>query len=775
MTNKLAQNTLIEALAAQLRSCTSVSDGIAPPVAIIWADPQSHWRTLVPTLLKSMPELLVHGEYDPDSRTGPAIWLRCMVDRALDAPALPDDCAPIIYLPGVSRQVLRAGEDCPVALRPLVELMYRGTLWLQRGGHEWTATAFLTSDDGLGLELKGDKQTTEALLRALPDFATEPLSQYRGRRLEDNDFDKLLTPDPIRNLLQWMSDPEATREHMGSGRWEAFASQCKQQFAFDPEADGQIVAGERLGNAEGAWASLWERFEEAPANYPGIPDLLRRSKPGELIFEPARWPDENDKAEDEVRAALGGASDLSHGDACAKIIELEAQHGRRRAWVWQRLGLSPMAQVLAPLAELAKRTGSAIGGQSPDDIARSYIESGWQADRAAWQAIASVKSADKVLIRQVVQCLLEPWIDDSARAFQGALQASPLPDAKTAEKVSVPKGGCLLFSDGLRYDLGEDLCERLEAQGCRVKIDYRWAALPSVTATAKPAITPVAGDISGDDLPADFAPYFTETKKSVTAPLLRDALAQAGYQNLTGGMGDWPESEQARGWLEFGKIDTRGHQHQEELPQILSTELDKLVDRITGLLDAGWQSIRVVTDHGWLYLPLGLPKVELPKHLTASRWARCASISGDSKVDVPTAAWHWNSTRHFATGPGVASFAASTCYAHGGLSIQECLTPDIHIERVGETQARVSIESVTWKGLRCFIVGSRTNTTIQADLRLKSVSGESVAATLKNLDEDGSISLVLADDDYESEDLVVVLLSEDGKVLAQHKTKVGID
>ena len=35
--------------------------------------------------------------------------------------------------------------------------------------------------------------------------------------------------------------------------------------------------------------------------------------------------------------------------------------------------------------------------------------------------------------------------------------------------------------------------------------------------------------------------------------------------------------------------------------------------------------------------------------------------------------------------------------------------------------------------------------------------------------------LVLEDEEHESADLVVVLLSSDDKVLAQHKTKVGID
>ena len=767
--------SLLSALAQHIRSCLSTSDGIARPEAILWTDPKGQWRPLIPTLLKAIPELIQYGEYDIDARTGPAIWLRCVVDGSVELSNVDADAVPIVYLPGIGRQHLRAGEECPDALKPLVELMYRGALWLQRGHHDWTVTAFMTSPRGLELDIAGENRTTEALLRALPELATEPVSRFHGRRLEADDFDQMLATYVIRDLLLWMNDQESTRERLGDNRWAAFCNQCQQQFSFNPDSDDETTAGENLGAAEGVWAKLWERFEEAPANYPGIPELLRRSKPGGLIFEPSRWPDENEKAENEVRQVLARLSDASHTDACARVIELESQHGPRRSWIWHRLGMSPMADVLAQLAELARHTRSALGGQTPGDIARSYVESGWQADRAAWQAVGMAMSSDKVLVQQVVQRLLEPWIDQSARAFQTALQGAPLPDRKNAEKVTVSAGQCLLFSDGLRYDLGEKLRERLEACGCRADIKHRWAALPTVTATAKPAITPVADRITGEDLPADFAPTFDATKKSVNASTLRSELEQSGVQLLTGGMGDWPDADDSRGWIEFGKIDTRGHQHQGDLPHILNKELEQLVDRITSLLDGGWRSVRVVTDHGWVYLPLGLPKVDLPKHLTASRWARCATISGDSQVDVPTAAWHWNPTQFFATGPGVACFTSSNCYAHGGLSIQECLTPDIHVERVGEPQEHASIDSVTWKGLRCFVVAAGTISGVKVDLRLESPSGESVAATSKDLDADGSISLVLKDDEYETLELVVVLLGKDDKVLAQYKTKVGID
>jgi hypothetical protein len=385
------------------------------------------------------------------------------------------------------------------------------------------------------------------------------------------------------------------------------------------------------------------------------------------------------------------------------------------------------------------------------------------------------ETRDEDLVRGVVQCLLAPWLQESAFAFQDALQSCPLPDSSTAELITVPEGGCLFFADGLRYDLGMALRDRLQAGGCRVKMGYRWAALPTVTATAKPAITPIALEISGDELPEDFSPVMTDSQKSVNAKSIRDKLEGTGFQILKGGLEDWPASDSARGWMETGKVDHRGHQMQGDLPNILDDEIERLANQIINLLEAGWNTVRVVTDHGWLYLPLGLPKVDLPKHLTSSKWSRCATIVGDSSVDVPTGPWHWNTARRFATGPGVACFTSSNCYAHGGLSIQECLTPDMQIENVGGAGERASIQSVTWKGMRCFVEAGECGEGVQADLRLRGPTGQSVAASVKALDQDGTTSLLLTDDEHESEDLVVVLLGVEGAVLAQHKTKVGID
>ena len=135
-----------------------------------------------------MPELLVLGDYDPERKTGPAIWLRCVIARKVDDILFSEDITPILYLPGVSRQDLRAVESCPESLKPLAELQYLGVIWSQINGKDWTILAFLKSDQGgLGLDVAKDKATLSAMQLSLYRLLDEEVELLKGKRL-DKDY-----------------------------------------------------------------------------------------------------------------------------------------------------------------------------------------------------------------------------------------------------------------------------------------------------------------------------------------------------------------------------------------------------------------------------------------------------------------------------------------------------------------------------------------------------------------------------------------------------------
>ena len=391
-------------------------------------------------------------------------------------------------------------------------------------------------------------------------------------------------------------------------------------------------------------------------------------------------------------------------------------------------------------------------------------------------AIAAVKSsADSRAVNAAVRAVYLPWLDQAAGRLQGLAASEPLPHAGQQPMVSVDAGTCLLFADGLRFDLAQRLAASLNERGLQVVQKQRWAALPSVTATAKPAVAPIAEQIHGAGLPDTFAPEIKSNNQSLTTPRFRKLLGEAGYQVIPSGeTGDAGEPN-ARGWCECGKIDRKGHDLQIGLANQLEHELDLLVERVTELLDAGWRAVRVVTDHGWLLMPNGLPKEDLPHYLTESKWSRCATIKGQSRVSVPKAGWHWNPTAEFACAPGAACFVKGKDYAHGGISLQECLIADLTVRPSEEGGASTaSITDIRWLGLRCRVTVAPPDTSLSIDLRTKpNASTSTIAVSTKRLDGDGKAGLVVEDEDLSGSVAVVVVLDAEGRVLTKRPTTVG--
>ena len=772
-------NTVIEALVGSLEAAAKFNpNDVVHPYAVLWTDHDSQWQPLIAQLRRLLPQLVTFGDYEPEHRSGPAIWLRSVVDRALPEVGIPEGTAPIVYLPGVSRQELRAVQECRDSLKPLVELQYRGVCWTQKNGKDWTVEAFLVSEEGgLEIDVARDATTRRAMLGALAELATTSVDRLKGKHLEAEDFDKLFSDDPAKDLLLWLSDPEAVKSGWNGGRWAAFKSRCKTDFKFDPDKDGELVGAELLGKREGPWATVWERFTESAVLYPGLPELLRKAKPADLLEESSSsWPQNNEEEEAELRQALLGLEKSTPAKARERVRELERVHGQRREWVWAKLGHAPLANALGNIARLVESAATELGGASVAEMAKLYADSAWEADSAALSAAAAVKStADAQAVGKALNAVYRPWLQSAAERLQALAEKESLPghDGQPLEELLVEPGGMVLFADGLRFDVSQRLASRMRDKSWTVILSMRWAGLPTVTATAKPAVSPVSKDINGGSLGEDFVPLTADGEQPLTTDRFRKLLASRGYQYLGA---DETGDPAGRGWTESGELDKLGHSLQSKLAGRVEEQVELLLERIEVLLEAGWQEIRVVTDHGWLWLPGGLPKVDLPKYLTVSRWARCAAIKGGSKVEVPTVRWHWNAHERVAVAPGIACFSASNEYAHGGLSLQESLVPVIRVT-AGEAAAKATAEiaKVNWAGLRCRVRVEAARPGLSVDLRTKVNDAGSSVSHACVLDAKGAASLLVADDELEGTPAVVVVLDASGHVIAKQPTIIGGD
>jgi len=750
----------------------------APPACILWTDGDRQWEPVMPGLRLEIPELLQMGDYDPESKQGPAIWLRCVIAGLIDAVPLAPGRTPVLYLPGVSRQDLRAVESCAEPLKPLAELQYRGVIWSQANAKDWTILAFLKSNQGgLGLDVAQDNDTKRAMQLALYRLLDQELATLRGNHLNAVFFNTIVTGDPVRDLLLWLDQGNAFRVSRDENAWRGFVEICKSQLGFDPENDGPIKAASLLAARKGPWDNVWSRFREAPARYATLPSLIRKTSPPMDLFEDkSSWPQWNDQQEASLRQTLLSIAKLPPHTARERLAETELEHQARRETVWADLGETPLAQALEHLVIVAKGTAQSLAAGTASELATAYRLSGWQVDAAVLDAFAAVSNAEDIrAVEAIAQTIYLPWLEEAARHLQTCADRNAYPASTSAEAQPSSRyaaGECLVFVDGLRLDLAQRLCRSLVVRGFEVGERMYWAAIPSVTATAKPAVTPIRHLIAGQEVNADFEPSVSGTGQSLRGGYhLRKLLLDEGWQVLDRGQTGDPTG---RAWTEIGTIDHEGHQRGAQLARHLSPILNDITDRIDQLFKAGWQSVRVVTDHGWLFCPGGLPKAELPSALSENTWGRCAAIKPGASTDETLYAWHWNPNLQFALAPGVHCYRAGVEYTHGGLSPQECVLIELLVSAKAHATSAITIENVVWKGMRCKVAIDGDGAGLRLDIRSHAGNSQSsVTMQARPFKADGTASVVVDDDTLEGHQATIVVVDSDGQPIAQQDTVIG--
>jgi hypothetical protein len=771
-------NTLAEQLAATLRTAAqayATGDQVAP-CAVLWPDPERLWECVMLELQPMLPELFLLGSYAPDKRTGPALWLRCIEARVVEG-APSTGTTPIFYLPDVSREKLGTAEDCPKELTALVELQYRGVMWLHVNGKEWTPYAFLVSKHGgLGLDVAKDQATLDALAGALPSLMAEPLSRLHGRRLDSEFFNGLVAPDATGLLLRWLSNPEAFKQSRSDAEWKAFREQCKADFRFDPVKEGPLKAAKLLADRGNPWSKVWQRFAEAPANYTGIMEWLKRAAPKDpTMFDSAEvWPNINESEERKLQQALESLVDRPQDETIRRVAELEAQHAGRRGYPWQKLGLSPLATALEPLAQLAGLCQTAPGAPTPEAYAKFYANDGWHVDAAALAAMAACGTPEQHgAVLGTVRALYLPWLENTARHLQQLIRENGQTVSKRAKPIPPAAGRLVLFADGLRMDVAQQLAEKLRAVGIESTQDWEWSTIPSVTATAKPAASPIADTLQGGEAGDEFSTRLASTGQLLTQDRFVTALKARGWQFLGS---DQTGDPSGSAWTEAGALDKRGHTEGWKLARSVETEVRDLVSRIGALLKAGWTEVIVETDHGWLLLPGDLPKVEIKSFLAEHRWGRCAALKSDAQTNALAFKWHWNPVVSIASPPGAGCFRASMEYSHGGVSLQEMVTPVLRVIAARPTSGPARILEAKWTGAKCRVlvgehcVGGRVDVrTSQSDPSTSLLADKQARETTP----EGKVTVFLENDSDIGKDAAIVLLDALGQVIDSLSTTLG--
>lgn len=749
------------------------------PEVILWPDPERQWESVMDQVQQHRPGLVRFGSYAPEQHQGPAIYLKCLIGRTLPQANWPLNQIPVVYLPGVSRQMLRPQTPIAPELRPLVEYLYTGTVWLQENGKEWTVLALLTNaQNGLGLRIASDATTRDTLVSALPSLFLEDRAAY-DRSIIDADFlyDKLL-PDLVPSVLHWLNEGSAYLNRMTPDKGGLFAKVCQSRYGFDP-INGQLIEVARLlGEQRGNWAPVWQYYANAPRKFPTVAEWLQQALPDGKPTQngstlPAEsWPMVNKLAEDDLRAKLLSSAGQSQAAAVDQLANLASEHKHRQRWVWSELGQAPLATAVQHLSQMADVATSPFPATTLDEIQAYYRETGHRGDRSMRLAVASVRSLpDKEAVTAVINGLYRPWLESLALKFQ-TLIAQDTKAFPTSPETAPAETPFILFVDALRYELAVEFTERLRVAGYRVDLTDGWSALPSLTPTAKPAVSPVAESLNPASPFDEFKPALTASGKTLSTANFRTELTQQGYTYVTNSS---PLPQGQRGWQEIGDIDRKGHEEGVDMVRRVDELFEQLRETVATILARGIRQITIVTDHGWLLLPGGLPKAELPNHLTETRWGRCALVKEGAHTTLMQVPWRWNPSIFIAYAPGIAFFKANEVYAHGGISLQECFVPILRIESTtSEALNPALIKSIRWIGMRCAVETENTPNGYRLDARTKvSDTGSSIVVSTELPTIRGNKGSLFVDDTEEGKAVNIVLTDVAGQIVARQLTTVG--
>lgn len=748
---------------------------LARPGVILWTDGERLWEKSARMISLSRPGFFQLDEKGIGDFSGPSTWVRYQLGKWTGDPV------PVVYLPGIHRHQFRGVAGFPESARHLYALQFQGQFCSQLNGKDWTPAAFLSSEDGgMGLKVARDRATQQALGEQLEAVLQTSVAELRGKQLEASDFHDLAIGDPVRLVLDWMNAPEKTTQDWPEGQQAAFLAFCIKELGFHPAKDGIITAVEKMTSADGKWMKVWNRFDELALTLPGVRQALELVQPADLFSNSnPRIPATNRRLEDELRKGLVDSGNLPATKAKEALRSLAIAHASRAGSLFARLGEASLAKAITHLDRMVAAMQNGVAGTDCAGIGESYLAGAWVVDaeaRRAWETAR--KPEDSAAVSATLRATYLPWLEELASRLQACASAYPIRSPKDARDQAPEPGTIVLFVDGLRADLAKELIESMTSGDLKIEASAAWSAMPSVTATAKPAWKPLADALQGHDASEEFQPTVAATGKPCRTSEFRKLLAECGLTwidpSQTGDPGQC-------GWTEAGAFDRYGHEQGAKLAWRIHEELLGVRQRIEELLQAGWRRVRVVTDHGWLWMPGGLPKVDLPKHLTVSKWGRCALPEPQAKHHLPMVPWFWGNEHPIVLAPGISVFQNGVEYSHGGMTLQEALTLTMDFSRTQESGgAQVSITSTRWLGFKLKIGIDPADPSVRADIRKKAADPSSSIFTgnepqkEKAPDADGNLTLFVEDDSSVGQAAFLVIL-RNGVVLAKKSITIGED
>lgn len=558
-------------------------------------------------------------------------------------------------------------------------------------------------------------------------------------------------------LTSWLADPNVDRAIVEKEAAGELAKLVSARL-------GVGLAGDDLSK----WRSVVTRYVlatefrsdldgEAPSQLSGVPDATQevvaraRAMAARLREEHAdRYPAMADRAQSELSLSADAIDPLALGwidtfrfeerallDRCGELVRegryeqaSEITHQRRHSfWLGndvERQAQWEAVQLAAHLGVAADKVDAELRSppKTPAEWIRRYADTWHLLDRAqrrleAWLPKLEHDANERAIT--AVRGRYDDVVDRLAKAFVEVLQAAGWEAGATRRQTSIfddlvrPHAGPVAFFlvDAMRYEMGAELAERLEAHG-EVTIEPAVGVLPSITPTGMAALMPgasssynvvavgsnLAGKVDGSvlkDLGARKKHVAARVPSSVDLDLGEVMqLSSSKLAKKVSGMDLVVVRSQEIDFFGEG-----GFAYQAR--SIMDTAVDNLTRAIRRLAAAGVARAVVASDHGHLFAAEPREesmRIDSPggdtRDLHRRFWAGRGGATPPSCVRVSARGLGYDADFDlvFPVGAGVLRAGGDLAFHHGGPSLQELVIPVITFrsaESPGTTMAMAAV------------------------------------------------------------------------------------
>jgi hypothetical protein len=262
----------------------------------------------------------------------------------------------------------------------------------------------------------------------------------------------------------------------------------------------------------------------------------------------------------------------------------------------------------------------------------------------------------------------------------------------------------VLWIDALRFELAVALNEALSSTH-KTDLQAICGAIPSITPVGMAALLPDAStSLSLRNKGGKLIPHFGD--KPIGTAQDRVAMLEAKYgdrfldmpldelvsKRLTKAVREKYDGK-ALVLVRYHRIDQHGEGYAPDLFRMLKTHMDTLLKAVRRLGELGYDDIFIFTDHGFLVFPEkdhGNKATKPDGDWILEKDRVLAGYGGENPESVRFNAGDLGvsgDVEHFVFPKTLATFMEGILYYHGGMSIQECVIPALHLHNERSAQS----------------------------------------------------------------------------------------